>query len=151
LGEYEGFGQVIVGPGLEVLQLVFGLTAGREYENGHFLVLAPNATQDLRATEVRQHQIQNDEVVSIGVGHLPARLAVQRRIDRIALCLERIGYQLAQLLLIFDNQYPHDRSSRLGANAPFTNERFVKDSMWERTIVGLKIKVYRINGNSETA
>jgi hypothetical protein len=71
------------------------------------LILATDAPQHFGPAQQRKHEIQNHEIVVVGIGHLPAALPVGCNVDGIALGLERTGDQLGQLLFILDKKYSH--------------------------------------------
>ena len=72
-----------------MLHLLFGGITGRQDENRDLLVFAPDPAQNLRAAEERQHEVEDDEVVVIGVGQRPSGLAVGGHVHRVALRLQR--------------------------------------------------------------
>jgi hypothetical protein len=106
-GEGEWLGEVVIGASLEVLHLFFCGITGCQDENRNLLVLTPDPAQDFGAAQDRQHEIENDEVVVIGVGQGPTGLAVGGYVDRIALRLQRPLDEVAEFLLVFYEQYSH--------------------------------------------
>jgi hypothetical protein len=82
-------------------------TSGGEHEH---LALAPSGDQgaaDLLAVHAWQVAVQHDHVVAVDRGAVQGGLAIPRHIGGYALAAQHVGNRLGQLLVIFDEQYPH--------------------------------------------
>eukprot|EP01107_Rhizomastix_libera_P006422 TRINITY_DN20562_c0_g1_i1.p1 TRINITY_DN20562_c0_g1~~TRINITY_DN20562_c0_g1_i1.p1 ORF type:complete len:262 (+),score=-23.55 TRINITY_DN20562_c0_g1_i1:270-1055(+) len=71
----EGFGDVVVGPGLEAGDLVVLLAPGGEHDDGHVLgpLVGPQLAGELHAGHAGQHPVQQDHVGQ-HLAHLALRL-----------------------------------------------------------------------------
>jgi len=72
--------------------------------------LAPSGDQgaaDLVAVHAWQVAVQHDHVVAVDRGAVQGGLAIPRHIGGYALAAQHAGNRLGQLLMIFDEQYPH--------------------------------------------
>ena len=58
----EGFGQVVVGSGVEALQAVGVGRAGREQQHRRLIRLAAHPPQRLEAVDAGQHDIEHDQI-----------------------------------------------------------------------------------------
>ncbi len=94
--------EVVVRAGLKVFDLFLGRITCREYEDRDLLVLPPNSTQQLRAVETGQHQIENDEVIVAGLGEFPPGQAIISNVNRKAFGAQGPGNELRYLLLILN-------------------------------------------------
>ena len=107
LGECERLGEVVVGAGLKIVNLVLGGAARRQDQDGHALVGSPDPAQHFLTGELRQHQIEDDQIVFVSLRELPATQAILGHIDRIALRAQRPRHELGNLLLVFHQQQSH--------------------------------------------
>src|SRR5579863_6296208 len=103
----KGLGDVVVGPGLQALDLVLPVVMRGEDQDGESLAGGAQAADHLQARQFRQAEIDDRDVEGI----LPPReeplFAVLRHIDREPGLREARFQRLAQRNLVFDHQYPH--------------------------------------------
>ena len=108
-------GQIVVGAQLQSDHAVDLLAPAGEHQHRH-LALPADPTQHLESVDVRQHHVQDDGVP--GLGHRPGRpgsaelLGLHGKAER----LKVVGGQLAEILVIVDDQdaKPGPRSGRAG-------------------------------------
>ena len=96
-------GDVVVGADLEAEHLVELVGLGGEHDDRHDALRA-DAAADLHAVDVRQHDVEDDEVEVLAREGLEGLVAVARRDDLVALLLEREPQQLVDGLLVVDEQ-----------------------------------------------
>ncbi len=97
----------IAEPRLEPAAPVLDAASGGEREHP---ALAPSGDQgaaDLVAVHAWQVAVQHDHVVAVDRGAVQGGLAIPRHIGGYALAAQHAGNRLGQLLMIFDEQYPH--------------------------------------------
>ena len=104
LGKVERLGQVVIGAGFEVLDLVLGGVAGGKYQHRQRGPVQAYVPQQLTATQAWQHQIQYQQIVLIGVQVAPALQPVAGDIDREALRAQAAGHKIGQLGVVLDDQ-----------------------------------------------
>ncbi len=103
----EGLGEIVVGPGIHAGDLVAPPVARREDDDRHLAVGAAPLLEDGDAVHLRQADIEDDDVVRLGLAEKEAFLAVHRGIDRVARIAQR-RYQLpVQVFVILDDQDAH--------------------------------------------
>ena len=100
LRESEGLGEVVVRTGLEALGLVDHRVARGQDKDGHDLVLAAHALEDLGAGEPWQHEVKDEDVVVEALRGFPCRLPVVDNVHRITLGPQAARDDVRQLLLI---------------------------------------------------
>jgi hypothetical protein len=61
--------------------------------------------------DARQLPIEHDNIVPVGLDHLEGRFAVRAGVDRHPGRAQPPGDHVAQRLIIFDHQYPHQALS----------------------------------------
>src|SRR5829696_6586805 len=104
LGEGEGFGKVVVSPGIQALDTVFDLSAGREHQNRDANVGRPEPFHDLDPIEVRDHPVDHQQIEILAQGSSESRAAVGSRIGDVSLTAEALGYAIRTVLLILHDQ-----------------------------------------------
>ena len=103
LPDRERLRDVVVGAELEPEHLVELVVAGREHDDRHG-ALGAQALADLEPVELREHDVEDDEVDGLLAEALERLLAVARRHDAEAVALERIGQKLLDGLLVVDEE-----------------------------------------------
>ena len=106
----EGLGEIVVGARIHAGDLVAPAVAGREDDHRHLAVGAAPLLEDGDAVHFRQADIEDDEVVRLGLAEEEAFLAVHRGIDRIAGIAQRRHQLPVQILVILDHQDAHGLS-----------------------------------------
>ena len=103
----ERLGDVIVGAGVDALDLVAPPVAGGQDQDRHRAPgLAPRL-EDRDAVALGQADVEHDRVIGLGVAAKPAFLAIESAVDRIARRLERGGDLAIEIAIVFDNQKSH--------------------------------------------
>ena len=106
LAQAERLGHVVVGAELEPDDLVELRVLGRQHHDRHARLGADDAA-DLDARQLREHQVQEDEVRPLRPEHGEGLAPVGRRDDPESVGLERVDERLAQGRLVVDDE---DRS-----------------------------------------
>jgi NADPH-dependent 2,4-dienoyl-CoA reductase/sulfur reductase-like enzyme len=110
----EGFGDVVIGAEIEALDLLAPAVAGREDQHRHGApVLAPRL-QHREPVNLRQAEVEDGQIVRLGLAKELAVLAIVGGIDSIARIRERSAELLTQVLVVLDHQYPHALSILAG-------------------------------------
>ena len=100
----EGFCDIIVGAGVESLNLVAPAVARGENQDGHGAAIAPPGLQHGNAVHLRQADVQHDRVIRLAVAKEMSLLAVKRAIDHVAGVGQR-GRKLAiEIGIVFDDE-----------------------------------------------
>ncbi len=103
----EGFGDIVVGAGVDALDLVAPpVTGGQDQDRHRASALAPRL-KDRDPVAFGQSDIEHDRVIRLGVAAKPTFLAVERSVDRIARSLQRRAHLTVQIPIVLDNQKPH--------------------------------------------
>ena len=108
LPEREGLDQVVVGAGVEPLDLVLDGVAGREHEDLRVHAARAQLAAELEAVaRARQHQVEDDEVRRRGHDLFEPRVGIARHVDRIALLGQPLLQELGDPLLVLDDDDLH--------------------------------------------
>ena len=107
LVERERLGDVIDGTQLEALQLDRKIAARRQDQHREIRLLAVELPQGVEATETRQHQVEDHQVVLARKRAREPELAVADHINAESFGLERAGEKRANPRLILHDQYAH--------------------------------------------
>ena len=103
LADRERLRDVVVRAELEPDDLVELVVAGGEHDDRH-LALGAQALADLEPVELRQHQVEHDEVDLLLGESRQSLLAVARLEHAEALALERVGEELLDGVLVVDEE-----------------------------------------------
>jgi hypothetical protein len=103
----ERLGDIIVGAGVDALDLVAPPVAGGQDQDRHRASGLAPGLEDRDAVAFGQADVEHDRVVGLGVAAKPALLAVESAVDRIARGLERCGDLAIEIAIVFDNQKSH--------------------------------------------
>ena len=105
--EMERFGHVVVGSGIEPLDLVAPAVARREDQHRHGAAGAAPRFQYRQAVHLRQADVENDRIVGFGLAEVMAFLAVEGAIDDVT----RVGQRACQLSIeigiVLDHEETH--------------------------------------------
>ena len=102
LGQAEGLGDVVIGSGIQTDDEVGVLTAGGEHEDRDGQALGPHLTGHVQAVDVRQPQVQDDDVG--GRDLLEGAFTGAMGQDLVALASEGTGEGLGDGRIVFDEQ-----------------------------------------------
>ena len=103
LAQAERLRHVVVGAELEADDLVELRVLGREHDDRHARLGADDPA-DLDAGQLRQHQVEEDEVGLVGPEARQRLAPVGRRDDPEAVRLERVDERLAERRLVVDDE-----------------------------------------------
>src|SRR5580692_9443707 len=109
LRELEGLGQLVIRAGFEMHHFAVDFIPRREHQDRECRMRAAYAAQKLGATHLRQHEIEDQQIVIIGEDILFAVPAVGRQIDCKAFRAQSARHELRQLAIVLDEQYSHPR------------------------------------------
>ena len=107
--EVEGFGQVVVGPQFEALDLVVERVAGRNDDDSRLPALPLQLFEQLQAAPVGQHDVQQDAVVIVSGDLVERRRIIGGLLDHILFPAQGLHHDLPQGGFVFDNQNFHNR------------------------------------------
>ena len=122
----EGFGDIVVGAGVNALDLVAPSIAGGQDQDRHRASGLAPGFEDRDPVAFGQADVEHDRVVRLGVAAKPAFLAVERAVDRIARRLEGGGHLTVQIPIVLDNQKPHGAP----ANPDSRRNQFLTGGSW---------------------
>ena len=125
LAQAERLGDVVVGAELEADHLVDLGVLGREHDDRH-AGLGPDDPAHLDARQLRQHQVEQDEVRPLGAEQRERLAAVGGGDGPVPLELERLDQGLAERGLVVHDEDRAGHARRIvpgGINAVFTAGR----------------------------
>src|ERR687894_1247753 len=100
----ERLGDVVVGPQLQPHDPVYLVVLGGQHDDGH-VALRPDAPTDLRAVQLGEHDVQDDEVRFVGLERLESLLAVAHGLDLETLPLQGVRQHLLERRLVVHYEY----------------------------------------------
>ena len=103
----EGLGEIVVGAGVHAGDLVAPAIARGEDDDRHLAVGAAPLLEDGDAVHLRQADVEDDDVVGLGVAEEVALLAVGRGVDGVARIGQRRDELAVQILVILNDQDAH--------------------------------------------
>ena len=106
LGQCEGFGQVVVGPGVEALHPILHLAAGGKHQDGDMYVRRPKGPHDLHPAALGEHPVDDEEVEGVLQGAREAGAPFVGRLGHVPLLAQDTGEGASHLLLVFYDQDP---------------------------------------------
>ena len=110
--EGEGLGQVVVGAAIEPADAIGDRIARGEHQDRRPDVVLAKALAGLEAVDPGQHDVEDDRVVGCRSRHPERVLAGLGEVDCVAVLLQALAQQPAQLQLVLDDQDPHARPIR---------------------------------------
>lgn len=120
LGGAEGLHDVVVGPGLQDGDHLRLLVAGRRHDDGYVADRAEH-TQHLGPVDVREPQVEHDEVGPAGDRRVEPRHAGGRRRDGVPLVAQGAHEGAAQLwIVLHDEKMGHTTTVVRGFGRPLT-------------------------------
>jgi hypothetical protein len=106
LFETERLGDVVVAAGGEPAELILGRITGGQEDDRRAGALGAEATRDLEALHVGQHDVEHDQVRTVPLGGLHG-LGARGRGDHVEARVPQAGrQQLQDVRLILDNKQP---------------------------------------------
>ena len=104
----EGLGHIIVGAGIEALDLVAPAVARGQHQHRHGAPGPPPGFQHRDAVHLRQADIEDHRVIGLGLAEIMPLLAVERAIDDITGVGQR-GRELAvEVGIVLDHEETQD-------------------------------------------
>ena len=100
----EGLRHVVVGAGVEALDLVAPAVAGRQDDHRRLDARAPPAVEHGDAVDLRQAEIEDDRVIGLGLAEEAAVLAVESLVDRVARMLEGGDDLAVEVPVVLDDE-----------------------------------------------
>jgi hypothetical protein len=116
LAEVEGLREVVVGSGIETLDLVVDGVAGREHEHGGVAASAADLTADVDTVANGEDDVQDDGVVVVDGREKDCLAAVGGVVDGVRCLTQSARDRFAQLTIILGEQNSHDSSPSSGPN-----------------------------------
>ena len=103
----KGFGQVIVGPGVDALDLLVPTVTRRQNQNRNCEPLGTPGTKHRQAVAPRQAEVQHHSVIGFGLAEELGFFTVRSAIHCVARRLESASQLPRQARIVFDHQHPH--------------------------------------------
>ena len=133
--KFEGFGEVVVGAGIEAGDAVFDGIARGEHENRHALIQRTNGAADLKAIFPGNHHVENNEVIVVDFDLIQGVGAGGGHVDGVGLLLQTASDETHDAGIVFDEEQSHgsiirqiesaegggDRGGTAGETAPCGN------------------------------
>jgi hypothetical protein len=114
LAKVERLREVVVGAGVESLDLVVDRVAGREHEDGRVDASAADLTADVDAVANGEDDVQDDGVVLVDGREKDCLAAVGGVVDGVRCLTQSARDRVAQLTIILGEQNSHDSSPSSG-------------------------------------
>ena len=113
--EREGLHQVIVGAQVETFDPVLQRGARRENQHRDARLPPPQPPQDVDPVDVRESEVENDEIVWLGGERALRVFTDPDRVDGISLPGEETGEALGERAVVLDNEqsHGHTRNDRM--------------------------------------
>src|SRR5262249_2259524 len=102
--EMEGLGDVVVGAGVEALDLVAPAVAGGEDEHRHGPAGAPPRLEHRDAVHLGQADVEDHRVIGLAFAEKVALLAVEGTIDHVARIDERCRELAIEIGIVLDDE-----------------------------------------------
>ena len=103
----ERLDQIIVGPEFQTLHAIIDTAPSAQNQNRRACLSVANSFEHLQTVHIRQHHVENDQVVIRRVHHVEGRLPVVRSVDSITGALESTFQKVSNSLFIFYDEKSH--------------------------------------------
>ena len=103
----ERLGQIVVGARLESRHLVVLGSAGGQHQDVQRRPRPAESATDLDSVEIRQHEIEQDEIKCLFGAEAHGVFAELARDNLVTRSREQVGETLAEGLLVLDDENPH--------------------------------------------
>ncbi len=107
LGEGKRLREVVVGSRVEALHTILDQAARREHQDRQVGLSAAQRRADGESVHPRQHDVENDQVVTGRLGQANGRLAVAGEIHRELILDQSLPDEGGEFRLIFHHQHAH--------------------------------------------
>src|SRR5207344_2473369 len=106
--EVKRFAKIVVGSVVKNLNQSLFVVSSREDKHGEGAPAAAKVLQNASTVHSGQHQVENDDVIRIGLRHMKPFGAVRSVIDSVAGTLpQALANVSSQPFLVLDNQHSH--------------------------------------------
>ena len=122
--DVKRFGQIIVRAKVEAVEPLVQSAAGGAENHRHCRMPLPQVTQDAQAVAARQHDVEDNGIVTSRRGERKTFVAVIAEIHDKTLRFESLSQQAAKLLVIFHHEDFHAASLMPPANG--VERKFIK-------------------------
>ena len=112
LVELERLGEIVVGARVQSADHVLDGVAGSEHEDRSVTTFPSELVGDLESILLRQQQVEQDDVVIIGVCQHGGLLAIRGHVDDVSLFLQSVVDESGHLGVVFDDEDLHESQSR---------------------------------------
>ena len=113
LGKREWLCEIVIPPALQTLDAIVDTTKSRKEEDRDIDTNTPERSDDSQPINLRQHAIDNHEVVSSAYSTHQAILAVGCVVSHMPRFIESIDNVTGRVRIIFDNKDSHNPSASL--------------------------------------
>ena len=115
LVELERLRQVIVGPGIEPADHVLDRVPRREHQDRRVPAFPPQLGRDLEPVLLREHDVEQDDVVLVDVGQHGALVPVGGDVHHVALFLQPLLDEPGDLPVVLHDENLHEAQSTGGS------------------------------------
>ncbi len=105
--QMEGFCDIVVGAGIEALNLVAPAVARGEDQHRHHPLVAPPGLKHRDTVHLGQADIQHDRVIGLAVAKEMSLLTVERAIDHVSGIRQGRGELAVQIRVILNDEQTH--------------------------------------------
>ena len=81
--------------------------AGAQHENGNTRIFAADLTQNFRAVQAGQHQIENDDVIVVCCRQFKPACSVRGRVDRVPFLGQTASNETRNLGFVLNQENAH--------------------------------------------
>ena len=128
--ERERLGEVVVSAGVQRLGLVVFTVFRGEHQYRRPVACFAQVLAHLEAVHARQHDVENDHVVTVLGGHPETIGTRQGNVDGEAFGFEPAAHRRRHLLLVFDDEHTHDQRSVLFGDGTTSRDHSERQLNW---------------------
>ena len=128
---HEGLGEIVVGAGTKARQLVAPATAPGEDQHRETAPLLAPVLQHRHAVQLGQAEIEHGCIIFFGAAEKIGLATIGGNFRHHAGLVQHTGQAFGQLTVIFNDQYPHQRTSISSSSStrPVTGSRVTSISV----------------------
>jgi len=139
-GKRKGLGQVVIGAGVEAAHPIFDRVARRQQKDGGAVAQAAQVAHDLETIAAGKHDVEDHQLVGIGLSEEESLFAGGRNTHRMLLGLEALFDGLREFGLILDDKNPHESTVK-PRRLTFASETSQKKVSSPGARVGLRVEI----------
>src|SRR5260370_19253215 len=113
--QLEGLRQIVIRPEVQTADFIVDTAPGGENQDMALHPGPPPTLEERKSIFFGEHEVKDDYVVIGSLGLVSSLLAVERSVDRETFFLQPSAKSTDERLVIFDEQYPHERPPSRGS------------------------------------